>query len=45
LYGVVDALPDLLPQHVPALRRYARALVGDVQQADDLVQAASLNAT
>jgi RNA polymerase sigma-70 factor (ECF subfamily) len=38
LYGFVDALPDLLPQHVPALRRYARALVGDVQMADDLVQ-------
>jgi RNA polymerase sigma-70 factor (ECF subfamily) len=36
--GFVDALPDLLPQHVPALRRYARALVGDVQLADDLVQ-------
>jgi RNA polymerase sigma-70 factor (ECF subfamily) len=27
-----------LPQHLPALRRYARALSGDVTAADDLVQ-------
>ena len=27
-----------LPQHLPALRRYARALTGDVTAADDLVQ-------
>ena len=29
---------DQLPQHLPALRRYARALTGDVTAADDLVQ-------
>ncbi len=38
LNAVVDALADLLPQHVPALRRYARALTGDATAADDLVQ-------
>ncbi len=27
-----------LQDHIPALRRYARALVGDAAQADDLVQ-------
>jgi RNA polymerase sigma-70 factor (ECF subfamily) len=29
---------DQLPQHLPALRRYARALTGDTTAADDLVQ-------
>jgi RNA polymerase sigma-70 factor (ECF subfamily) len=29
---------DQLPQYLPALRRYARALTGDVTAADDLVQ-------
>lgn len=31
-------VPRELPQHLPALRRYARALTGDVNAADDLVQ-------
>ena len=30
--------PDALIAHVPGLRRYARLLVGDLYQADDLVQ-------
>ncbi|MCW5746000.1 MAG: sigma-70 family RNA polymerase sigma factor [Alphaproteobacteria bacterium] len=34
----VSEVSDLLPQHVPALRRYARALTGDGAAADDLVQ-------
>lgn len=37
----VDEAEDVareLPQHLPALRRYARALTGDVTAADDLVQ-------
>lgn len=34
----VSEVADLLPQHVPALRRYARALTGDAASADDLVQ-------
>ncbi|MBN8772591.1 MAG: hypothetical protein J0I46_13725, partial [Thiobacillus sp.] len=29
--------PDLI-EHLPRLRRYARALTGDVARADDLVQ-------
>ena len=29
---------QLLTQHIPRLRRYARALTGDEQRADDLVQ-------
>ena len=29
--------PDLI-EHLPRLRRYARALTGDVTRADDLVQ-------
>lgn len=36
-----DATNDVfrhLPQHLPALRRYARALTGDAAAADDLVQ-------
>lgn len=36
--GLVSEVADLLPQHVPALRRYARALTGDAASADDLVQ-------
>ena len=31
------ARPDLI-EHLPRLRRYARALTGDVTRADDLVQ-------
>ena len=31
------ARPDLI-EHLPRLRRYARALTGDVSRADDLVQ-------
>lgn len=34
----MSEVADLLPQHVPALRRYARALTGDAASADDLVQ-------
>ncbi len=34
----VDAPADLLEQHIPALRRYAYALVRDHDSADDLVQ-------
>jgi len=33
----VHATPDLI-EHLPRLRRYARALTGDVTRADDLVQ-------
>jgi len=33
----VRARPDLI-EHLPRLRRYARALTGDVNRADDLVQ-------
>jgi len=33
----VHTRPDLI-EHVPRLRRYARALTGDVNRADDLVQ-------
>jgi RNA polymerase sigma-70 factor (ECF subfamily) len=33
----VSPLPDLI-EHLPRLRRYARALTRDVSQADDLVQ-------
>jgi RNA polymerase sigma-70 factor (ECF subfamily) len=33
----VRARPDLI-EHLPRLRRYARALTGDVSRADDLVQ-------
>ena len=33
-----DDVARELPQHLPALRRYARALTGDVTAADDLVQ-------
>jgi RNA polymerase sigma-70 factor (ECF subfamily) len=33
----VRARPDLI-EHLPRLRRYARALTGDVARADDLVQ-------
>jgi len=33
----VRARPDLI-EHLPRLRRYARALTGDVTRADDLVQ-------
>jgi RNA polymerase sigma-70 factor (ECF subfamily) len=33
----VPARPDLI-EHLPRLRRYARALTGDVDRADDLVQ-------
>jgi RNA polymerase sigma-70 factor (ECF subfamily) len=29
---------QLITEHIPRLRRYARALVGDVHSADDLVQ-------
>jgi RNA polymerase sigma-70 factor (ECF subfamily) len=36
--ALVSEVADLLPQHVPALRRYARALTGDAASADDLVQ-------
>lgn len=36
--GLLSEVADLLPQHVPALRRYARALTGDSAAADDLVQ-------
>jgi len=34
----MNAVADQLPQHLPALRRYARALTGDVAASDDLVQ-------
>ncbi|QQS11468.1 MAG: sigma-70 family RNA polymerase sigma factor [Rhodospirillales bacterium] len=34
----MNAVAEQLPQHVPALRRYARALTGDAHNADDLVQ-------
>ncbi len=33
----MHARPDLI-EHLPRLRRYARALTGDVNRADDLVQ-------
>ncbi len=33
----MHATPDLI-EHLPRLRRYARALTGDVTRADDLVQ-------
>jgi RNA polymerase sigma-70 factor (ECF subfamily) len=33
----VRARPDLI-EHLPRLRRYARALTGDINRADDLVQ-------
>jgi RNA polymerase sigma-70 factor, ECF subfamily len=33
----VRTRPDLI-EHLPRLRRYARALTGDVNRADDLVQ-------
>ncbi|WP_255468674.1 RNA polymerase sigma factor [Reyranella sp. CPCC 100927] len=32
------AVADQLPQHLPALRRYARMLTGDATAADDLLQ-------
>lgn len=35
---------ELLPQHLPALRRYARVLTGDVVAADDLVQDCAMRA-
>ena len=34
----MDRFGQLLSEQVPRLRRYARALAGDAQQADDLVQ-------
>jgi RNA polymerase sigma-70 factor (ECF subfamily) len=34
----MNELRARLQEHIPALRRYARALVGDAAQADDLVQ-------
>lgn len=34
----MNAVADQLRQHLPALRRYARALTGDTAAADDLVQ-------
>ncbi|MGE0152140.1 MAG: RNA polymerase sigma factor [Reyranellaceae bacterium] len=34
----MSELRTRLQEHIPALRRYARALVGDAAQADDLVQ-------
>jgi RNA polymerase sigma-70 factor (ECF subfamily) len=34
----MSELRTRLHEHIPALRRYARALVGDAAQADDLVQ-------
>ncbi|MCW5745556.1 MAG: sigma-70 family RNA polymerase sigma factor [Alphaproteobacteria bacterium] len=33
-----NEVAEQLPQHLPALRRYARALTGNVAAADDLVQ-------
>ena len=36
--GCLSDLPSRLHEHIPALRRYARALVGDAALADDLVQ-------
>ena len=34
----MDRFGQLLSEQIPRLRRYARALAGDAQQADDLVQ-------
>ncbi len=34
----MNADADLIAEHIPRLRRYARALVGDRTRADDLVQ-------
>ncbi|MBI5612560.1 MAG: sigma-70 family RNA polymerase sigma factor [Gammaproteobacteria bacterium] len=34
----MNADTDLIAEHIPRLRRYARALVGDRTRADDLVQ-------
>ncbi len=34
----MNADADLIVEHIPRLRRYARALVGDRTRADDLVQ-------
>lgn len=34
----MSADADLIAEHIPRLRRYARALVGDRTRADDLVQ-------
>ena len=36
--GGADMNPDRIAEHIPRLRRYARALVGDQHGADDLVQ-------
>ena len=36
--AVVSDHEGLIPQHIPRLRRYARALTGDRNAADDLVQ-------
>ena len=34
----METFSDLLVEHIPCLRRYARALTGDVLQAEELVQ-------
>ena len=38
LMEATNAVADQLPRHLPALRRYARALTGDAAASDDLVQ-------